>query len=99
MRMAALQRVRRGRHSRRSQPRGGLPAAIALRCDSSRLGRNAVNLLEPIYPGLYATPTTPLPFLAGVVVRSFLLERDAGNVLIYNSPGIDVAAADLVRLG
>jgi glyoxylase-like metal-dependent hydrolase (beta-lactamase superfamily II) len=58
-----------------------------------------VSSVEQIYPGLYATTTAPLPFLAGVVVRSFLLVREEGNVLVYNSPGIDDAAADLARLG
>ena len=33
--------------------------------------------------GLYATPTAPLPFLSGVVVRSFILERKQGNIIIY----------------
>ncbi|WP_382306830.1 hypothetical protein [Herbiconiux sp. UC225_62] len=55
--------------------------------------------LEQVSSRLYATPTAPLPFLAGVVVRSFLLERDSGNLLVYNSPGIDAAADDIVKVG
>jgi hypothetical protein len=58
-----------------------------------------VKALESVHPRLYATPAAPLPFLAGVDVRSFLLVRDAGNVLVYNSPGIDAAGDDLMRLG
>jgi hypothetical protein len=38
--------------------------------------------------GVHATPTAPLPFLRGVVVRSFILEREQGNVIVYNAPGI-----------
>jgi Metallo-beta-lactamase superfamily len=49
--------------------------------------------------GLHATPTAPLPFLSGVVVRSFVLERENGNVIIYNSPGVTAAARDIVALG
>ncbi len=49
--------------------------------------------------GLYVTPTAPLPFLRGVVVRSFLLERAQGNIIIYNSPGIAGARDDILALG
>jgi hypothetical protein len=49
--------------------------------------------------GLYATSAAPLPFLKGVVVRSFLLERDQGNMLIYHSPGITAAASEILKLG
>jgi len=55
--------------------------------------------LESSVRGLYATPTSPLPFLSGVVVRSFVLEREQGNVIIYNSPGITVAAKGIMKLG
>ncbi|MDQ0727274.1 hypothetical protein [Microbacterium sp. W4I20] len=57
-----------------------------------------MSTLEQVHPRLYTTPTAPLPFLAGVVVRSFLLEREAGNVLVYNSPGIDAAHEEITRL-
>jgi hypothetical protein len=49
--------------------------------------------------GLYASPAAPLPFLGGVVVRSFLLERAQGNVVIYHSPGITKAAGEILALG
>jgi len=49
--------------------------------------------------GLHATPSAPLPFLSGVVVRSFVIERKQGNFLIYNSPGIAEAADDILDLG
>jgi hypothetical protein len=55
--------------------------------------------LESSIRGLYATPTSPLPFLSGVVVRSFVLEREQGNVIIYNSPGITAAVKGIMSLG
>lgn len=55
--------------------------------------------LESALRGLHATPTAPLPFLSGVVVRSFVLEREQGNVIIYHSPGITAAAHEIRRLG
>ncbi|MFK0166942.1 hypothetical protein [Rhizobium sp. NPDC090279] len=49
--------------------------------------------------GLQAMPAAPLPFLEGVVVRSFLLEREQGNIIIYNSPGISAAAGEILQRG
>ena len=53
----------------------------------------------PSIHGLYGTPTAPLPFLSGVVVRAFVLERPQGNVIIYNAPGIGEAATEIEALG
>ena len=55
--------------------------------------------LQSSIRGLYATPTAPLPFLSGVVVRSFVLERKQGNIIIYHSPGINAAAREILELG
>lgn len=55
--------------------------------------------LQSAVRGLHATPTAPLPFLRGVVVRSFVLEREEGPTIIYHSPGIDAAQRDILRLG
>lgn len=55
--------------------------------------------LDSSIRGLCATPTAPLPFLSGVVVRYFILEREQGNIIIYNSPGIDAAARDILESG
>ena len=55
--------------------------------------------LQSTIRGLFGTPTTPLPFLDGVVVRAFLLERPEGNVIVYNSPGIDRVADRIRGLG
>lgn len=55
--------------------------------------------LEQPIAGLYATATAPLPYLAGVVVRSFVLQRGTESTIIYNSPGIDAAAEEIRSLG
>ena len=60
---------------------------------------NSATALQSSIRGLHATPAAPLPFLSGVVVRSFVLEREHGNVFIYNSPGITAAKRDILALG
>ena len=55
--------------------------------------------LQQLFPGLWATRTTPLPFMDDLVVRSFVLEANSGVVIIYNSPGIDAAAQEIHQLG
>ncbi|KNY05231.1 hypothetical protein [Microbacterium sp. GCS4] len=56
--------------------------------------------LELVDPGLYATTTpVPLPFMAGVDLRAFVLDADEGPVLVYNNPGIDPAADGIHSLG
>lgn len=55
--------------------------------------------LETLTGGLLATPPARLPYQANVLVRSFVLPRSAGNVIVYNSPGISEAAADIRALG
>ena len=45
--------------------------------------------------GLLAGPPAPLPYIAGVVVRSFVLERSEGALAIYNSPGLGAAVLSL----
>ena len=58
----------------------------------------ASSLENPI-DGLRSTPPTRLPYQANVLVRSFVLERSNGNVLVYNSPGVSSAATDIRDLG
>jgi hypothetical protein len=55
--------------------------------------------LDSALRGLHATPTAPLPVLSGVVVRSFILEREQGNVIVYNAPGITAARKEILALG
>ena len=42
---------------------------------------------SPIH-GLLASAPAPLPFAPSLRIRTFLLRRDAGNVLIYSAPGV-----------
>lgn len=55
--------------------------------------------LETPIKGLRATPPSRLPYQADVLVRSFFLERPAGNVVVYNAPGLSAAAAHILELG
>lgn len=50
-------------------------------------------------PGLYATSPEPLPFAPSLEIRSFLLQRDAGNILIYSTRGLASDAAAIEELG
>ena len=40
-----------------------------------------------LLPELVASPPHPLPFATSLHIRSYLLRRDTGNVLIYGAPG------------
>jgi glyoxylase-like metal-dependent hydrolase (beta-lactamase superfamily II) len=43
-------------------------------------------------PGLYAAPPAALPFAPSLHIRSFLLRREQGNVLVYASPDANADA-------
>jgi glyoxylase-like metal-dependent hydrolase (beta-lactamase superfamily II) len=45
--------------------------------------------IETAIAGMYASAPEPLPVAPELKIRSFLLRRDAGNVLIYGAPGVD----------
>lgn len=49
--------------------------------------------------GLLATPADRLPYQRNVLLRSYLLRRPTGNVVVYNSPGVTAAAAEIRALG
>jgi hypothetical protein len=55
--------------------------------------------LEVPIDGLLATPTARLPYQHDVLLRSFVLERPEGNVIIYNSPGVSRCASAIRDLG
>jgi hypothetical protein len=55
-------------------------------------------LVTPI-DGLLATPTSRLPYQHNVLLRSYVLERPQGNVIVYNSPGVSESAAAISDLG
>jgi glyoxylase-like metal-dependent hydrolase (beta-lactamase superfamily II) len=58
-----------------------------------------VTRLERPFEGLLATAPSVLPYQADVLVRSFVLERADGNVIVYNSPAVSDSSADLAALG
>lgn len=45
--------------------------------------------MDTAIPGLSATPPQPLSFAPSLVVRSFLLERKDGNLLIYSASTVE----------
>jgi hypothetical protein len=49
--------------------------------------------------GLYASAPEPLPFAPSLHIRAFLLQRDAGNVLVYSTRGLESDAAAIADLG
>lgn len=57
------------------------------------------NLLSNPMPNLFATTTAPLPFMANVVVRSFILQNVDDLTVIYNSPSINNCADSIRKLG
>jgi glyoxylase-like metal-dependent hydrolase (beta-lactamase superfamily II) len=45
--------------------------------------------IKTAIPGLSPSAPHPLPFAPSLHIRAFLLERDAGNALIYGAPTVD----------
>lgn len=60
---------------------------------------NNFETLDKVANGLYATPTTELPFDKRFRFKSFVLERSEGNIVIFHSGRIDEAADDIQALG
>ena len=59
----------------------------------------ALTSLEQPIEGLWATPASPLPFDRSISIRAFLLERQDGNVIIYNAPGLSAVAPEIEKRG
>jgi glyoxylase-like metal-dependent hydrolase (beta-lactamase superfamily II) len=55
--------------------------------------------LDTPLTGLLATPTARLPYQHDVLLRSFVLQRPQGNLVVYNSPGVSASAAAIGALG
>jgi glyoxylase-like metal-dependent hydrolase (beta-lactamase superfamily II) len=53
----------------------------------------------PRIEGLHPIAAAPLSFAPQSVARAFLLERAEGNILVYSTPAIQAAAAELDRRG
>lgn len=60
---------------------------------------NNFETLDKVANGLYATPTTELPFDKRFRFKSFVLERSEGNIVIFHSGRIDEVADDIRALG
>jgi glyoxylase-like metal-dependent hydrolase (beta-lactamase superfamily II) len=58
-----------------------------------------VTELEHVAPGLLATAAEPLAFAPDTVVRSFLLQRTAGNALVYVSATVATDAQAIAAAG
>ena len=50
--------------------------------------------MQTVIPGLHASAPQPLPFAPEFHVRAFVLERDAGNVLVYSVDGLAAGALE-----
>jgi glyoxylase-like metal-dependent hydrolase (beta-lactamase superfamily II) len=55
--------------------------------------------LDAPFAGLLATPTARLPYQHNVLLRSYVLQRPGGTVVVYNSPGIDEVASAISEIG
>lgn len=58
-----------------------------------------VSPLDAPLGGLLATPAVRLPYQNNVLLRSYFLERPGGNVIVYNSPGVNSSAAAILDRG
>ena len=56
-------------------------------------------LMEVVLPGLYASAPARLPFDRSLAMRSFLLQRDDGNLLVYRGDSLVVHAEEVWELG
>jgi glyoxylase-like metal-dependent hydrolase (beta-lactamase superfamily II) len=59
----------------------------------------AAKSMETGIPGLYASTPERLPFAPELEIRTFLLRREQGNVLIYSTAGLETDAAAIADLG
>jgi glyoxylase-like metal-dependent hydrolase (beta-lactamase superfamily II) len=72
-------------------PRFATKESIAMTAQIARL--------DTEIPALYATSSHALPFAPAQRIRSFLLQRDTGNLLVYAAPSTDADRAALAELG
>jgi glyoxylase-like metal-dependent hydrolase (beta-lactamase superfamily II) len=56
-------------------------------------------MLDTPLPRLHATAPAPLPFAPSLHIRSFVLEREHGNLLVYAAPTVPTAAPAIEALG
>ena len=60
---------------------------------------NQLETLTLVEGGIYQTSTNVLPFDRRYLIKSFILERPEGNVVVYHSPGLNQATKDIDALG
>jgi glyoxylase-like metal-dependent hydrolase (beta-lactamase superfamily II) len=46
-------------------------------------------MIDTPFPQLHASEPEPLPFAPATHIRAFMLERDAGNLLVYAAPSVE----------
>ncbi|MGC9614927.1 MBL fold metallo-hydrolase [Staphylococcus pasteuri] len=63
------------------------------------MNHNQFEHLKYIDEGLYATPTTELPFDSRFEFKSLVLQRDSENVIIYHSSHLKESEEDINALG
>jgi hypothetical protein len=63
---------------------------------SSEYSLRGSTRLDSVFEELLATPTARLPYRHDVLLRSYVLDRPQGAVIVYNSPGVS-AATDAIR--
>jgi glyoxylase-like metal-dependent hydrolase (beta-lactamase superfamily II) len=62
-------------------------------------GGAMIATLDTVVPGLYASAPERLPFGRSLDIRAYLLEREAGNLLIYRSDTLPREAAAIRERG
>ncbi len=55
--------------------------------------------IETMMPGIWASAPEPLPFAPSLEIRAFLLQRRAGNLLVYSVTGLDSEAPEIEQAG
>jgi Family of unknown function (DUF5519)/Metallo-beta-lactamase superfamily len=70
-----------------------------MRLNYDRAVARAASALDSPVPRLYASTPEPLPFAPLLNIRAFLLERGAGNLLVYSVPGLERDAPSIEALG
>jgi glyoxylase-like metal-dependent hydrolase (beta-lactamase superfamily II) len=58
-----------------------------------------VGSMQTPIPGLFASAPQPLPFDTALEIRSFLLRREAGNLLVYGTDTLEHDAQQITELG
>ncbi len=55
--------------------------------------------MDPVIPGLYASPPEPLPFGPSLEIRAYLLQREQGNLLLHRADTLRPEVGAINELG